>query len=646
MLIEGLWKTLLVLALGLAAQILTHLLLRRPRRTLEDRERDAFVIRAGYLAVRTLLDLLPVVAFGAVAYAVLPLTAPSPTASAVALSLIFGFLLARAILVVLRMILAPKAGALRLSSLGDESAAYLYLWGRRFTHVIVYGYFGLVAISALGLPLAVQGALLKLIGVIVLILLIVFILQNRRTVDDWLSAEPRNGSRVLRTLGRRLGDVWHVFAILYVIVGFVVWAVGIAGGFTFMLRATVLTVLIGGVTIGVIVGLRKLLDRLFGIDADLKRRNPRLEERANRYMPIVRSVVFGVVYVVAAIAILQAWGLDVLGALASELGQLVVGRAITIVIVVITAIVVWELINSAIDRYMLRLAENRRNGERAARLRTLLPMIEKLILVTIVVVVALIVLSEIGVNIGPLLAGAGVIGLAIGFGAQTLVKDIITGLFNILEDSMAVGDIVTVASRTGTVEDLSMRSVVLRDYQGIQHTIPFSSITDVQNLTKDFAYAVMDYGVGYRENVDEVMAVILEVAAEFRKDEAFAPNLLGDLEMWGLNELGDSAVVIRSRFKCMPGSQWSIRREMNRRIKAAFDARGIEIPFPHVTLYFGEDKEGKAPPANLRIDQVPKPAQSGPAASPKAAESAAAEAKPDAPPKGQAAQFDDTPGEH
>jgi small-conductance mechanosensitive channel len=630
-LIEGAWKTALILALGLIALFATRWLLRRPRRTVEDRHKDTFALRIGYLAIRTLLDLLPVAAFAVVAYAALPVTEPSATASAVALSLIFAFVLAWGIQVVLRMVLAPKAGSLRLPPLGDESAAYLYVWGRRFTRVVVYGYFALVALSAFGLPAAVHDVLLKLVGVVVTILLIVFILQNRRTVAAWLAAEPRNGSRVLHTLGRRLGDIWHIFAILYVIGSFLVWTLEVEGGFAYLLRATVLTALIVVAAMVLVFGLRKLLDRLFRIDADLRRRNPRLEERANRYMPFVRSVVFGVVYAIAVLAIFQAWGVDVVGLLATRLGQTLVGRAVTIIVVLVTAVIVWELINGAIDRYMLRLAQNRRDGERGVRLRTLLPMLEKLILVTMVIVVSLIVLSEIGVNIGPLLAGAGVLGLAIGFGAQTLVKDVITGLFNIIEDSMAVGDIVTVANRTGTVEDLSMRSVVLRDYQGIQHTIPFSSITDVQNLTKDFAYSVMDFGVSYRENVDEVMAVILEVAAEFRKDEAFAANLLGDLEMWGLNELADSAVVIRTRFKCAPGSQWAIRREMNRRVKAAFDARGIEIPFPHVTLYFGEDKEGAAPPANVRIDRVPTRTGKPASVSPAEASAAAEEAKPRSP---------------
>lgn len=646
MLIEGVWKTVLVLALGLFAQYLVRWLLRNPRKTVEDRRKDTFMIRAGYLAIRTLLDLLPVVAFGAIAYAALPVTEPSATASAVALSLIFGFLLARAILVVLRMVLAPRAGSLRLPRMTDETAAYLYLWGRRFAHVIVYGYFGLVALSALGLPAPVYEALLKLIGIVVTILAIVFILQNRKTVSAWFAREPRNGNRVLNTLNRRLGDIWHIFAILYVFAGFIVWALEIEGGFAFLLRATILTAIIVGATAALVFGLRKLLDRLFRIEPDLRLSNPRLEERANRYMPVVRSVVFGVVYAIAFVAILQAWGLDVLGILSTQIGQVLVSRAVTIIVVIVIAVVVWEVINSAIDRYMLRLAQNRREGERAARLRTLLPMVERLILVTMIVIVSLIVLSEIGVNIGPLLAGAGVLGLAVGFGAQTLVKDVITGLFNIIEDSMAVGDIVTVASRTGTVEDLSMRSVVLRDYQGIQHTIPFSSITDVQNLTKDFAYSVMDFGVSYREDVDEVMAVILEVAAEFRKDEAFAPNVLGDLEMWGVNELADSAVVVRTRFKCAPGSQWAIRREMNRRVKAAFDARGIEIPFPHVTLYFGEDKEGSAPPANLRVDQLPKREEPAPPPSETEAEAAVEEAKPEGPPKGQAARFDGSEGGH
>ena len=270
------------------------------------------------------------------------------------------------------------------------------------------------------------------------------------------------------------------------------------------------------------------------------------------------------------------------------------------------------------ERYMRQLSGEHRPGQRQARMRTLLPLMRKVILVAIVVVAAFIVLSELGVNIGPLLAGAGVLGLAVGFGAQTLVKDVITGVFNIIEDTMAVGDVVTVAGHSGSIEDISIRSVVLRDYSGTVHSIPFSSISSVENMTKRFAYAVIDIGVGYRENTDEVVEVLRGIGAGLREDDTFGRSIMADLEIAGVHELGDSAVVIRCRFQCRAGSQWGIRREMNRRIKLEFDERGIEIPFPHQTVYFGEDKEGRAPPAYVRMleqkrEKPPEPPKQPPA---------------------------------
>ena len=213
----------------------------------------------------------------------------------------------------------------------------------------------------------------------------------------------------------------------------------------------------------------------------------------------------------------------------------------------------------------------------------------------------LVVLAELGVNIAPLLAGAGVVGLAVGFGAQTLVKDVITGAFILFEDSIAVGDYVEVGSHEGTVEAITVRTIRLRDIHGTVHTIPFSSVDSVKNYTKDFAYHVAEIGVAYRENTDDVVKLLREVGEDLRADPEYADDIIEPMEINGLDRFDDSAVVIRSRLKTQPGAQWRVKREFNRRVKLKFDAEGIEIPFPHTTIYFGEDREGAAPPAHVRI---------------------------------------------
>jgi small conductance mechanosensitive channel len=222
-------------------------------------------------------------------------------------------------------------------------------------------------------------------------------------------------------------------------------------------------------------------------------------------------------------------------------------------------------------------------------------------MVALTVMAALTVLSELGIDIGPLLAGAGVVGLAVGFGAQTLVKDIITGLFILLEDSISVGDVVDVAGHSGIVETLTIRTIRLRDVRGTVHTVPFSEVSTVKNLTKDFSYALMEIGVAYRESVDDVIEVIQDVGKNIRADATYANSILDDIQVQGLDRFDDSAVVIRARIKTKPLQQWSVRRALNKALKRRFDELGIEMPFPHQTTYFGENKSGAAPSAPVRL---------------------------------------------
>ncbi len=208
----------------------------------------------------------------------------------------------------------------------------------------------------------------------------------------------------------------------------------------------------------------------------------------------------------------------------------------------------------------------------------------------------LLILSELGVHLGPLLAAAGIGGLAIGFGAQSLVKDMISGFFILLENQVRVGDVVEIAGVGGLVEEVRLRTIWLRDLAGNVHVVPNGSVDKVKNYTYKFSYYVFDISVAYREDVDNVMGVLHDVGEELRADPTFGPAILEPLEMLGVDHFADSAVVIKCRIKTQPIKQWSIGREMNRRIKKAFDARGIEIPFPHRTIYWGEPKQGMPPP--------------------------------------------------
>lgn len=179
------------------------------------------------------------------------------------------------------------------------------------------------------------------------------------------------------------------------------------------------------------------------------------------------------------------------------------------------------------------------------------------------------------------------VGLAIGFGAQSLVKDYFTGFFILMEDQIRTGDVVKVADIGGLVEDVTLRHVRLRDYDGNLHFVPNSLVTTVTNMSRTYAQAVIDIGVAYREDVDRVLDVMREVGEQLRADPGFGPRILDNIEIAGVEHLADSAVILGCRFKVRPLEQWNVRREYLRRIKAAFDAKGIEIPYPHLTLYAG-----------------------------------------------------------
>lgn len=202
-----------------------------------------------------------------------------------------------------------------------------------------------------------------------------------------------------------------------------------------------------------------------------------------------------------------------------------------------------------------------------------------------------VVLDTFGVNVAPLLAGAGIIGVALGFGGQYLIRDLINGIFILVEGQFGVNDIVKIGDFAGVVEDVNLRTTTLRDMEGRVIVIPNGEINVVINMAKDFAQAVLNIGVAYKENVDKVMDAISQIGREVRSDPKFGPFILGDFEMLGVDAFGESEVTIKCRIKTLPTKQWEVSRELRRRIKNRFDELGIEIPFPHRTLYWGKDQK-------------------------------------------------------
>ena len=590
----------LVLLAGIAASQAVQRALDRPRHAVEARADDAVGLTLVLLLARTLLDLLPVAGFAAAAFGTLTLVGPDGPGRVAAVALVDASVIVRVVAALARMVLAPFVAGLRLFPLSDETASYLYVWVRRLTILTVYGYFIVQAALLLGLPPAVHDALLKLLGLAVGLLLAMIALQNRREVGDIVRG---SGGGPLSTLRRRLGDIWHILFIVYLSCGFGVWALEIRGGFEFVSRATALTVVIVIAARILELAMQRGVQRAFALGRDLNARLPGLEARANRYLPMVGAAGRTVLFVLAFLALLQVWGLDVYSWLAAPAGLTAVGRAVTVALIVVAAVIIWEIVSALIERNLNATDASGNAVNRSQRVRTLLPLLRNAFMVVLIVLAAMTVLSELGLNIAPLLAGAGVVGLAVGFGAQTLVKDVITGLFILIEDTISVGDVVTVAGHSGLVEAVTIRTIRLRDLSGTVHVIPFSEVSSIENLTREFAYALLDIGIAYREDTDAVIEVIRELGAEIRRHPDYEAKIIADIEILGLDRFADSAVIVRARIKTLPLQQWSVMRGFNLMMKRRFDELGIEIPFPHRTIYFGEDKDGNAPPAPVRLMQ-------------------------------------------
>ena len=252
----------------------------------------------------------------------------------------------------------------------------------------------------------------------------------------------------------------------------------------------------------------------------------------------------------------------------------------------------WKTLSTIIKKKLDSLDDSKDEAQ-TQRVNTLFRILKNFVSIAILIVVIMLVLSELGIQIGPLIAAAGVVGLAVGFGAQTLVKDIITGLFIILEGQITIGDIVEVAGHSGRVEAITIRTVRLRDINGHLHVVPFSEVTTVKNITQDQDYHSFEIGVSYNEDVDNVIETIEKVGKDLQKDKYFTSKINGEIEVFGLDKFEDSALIIKGRIPTVHKQQWAVRREFNRRIKLAFDKSGIEIPFPQTTISYLDTKKKK-----------------------------------------------------
>jgi small-conductance mechanosensitive channel len=590
------------------------------RRRITSSEPSGWISKIGSLASRALLDFTAIIIFIVTAVILFFLFLDRTPGQRILLAAyLAGLVFFQGAYLVLRFFLAPRAPALRFLPFSDETALYLHYWLLALTFIIC---FGNVTIGVLGLAGAAELTQLKfgtLMGLIVAAMIIWMILQKRKAAAAAFSRGLPETS-----LRYRLAQKWHHFAIFGVLL-LLAAAIGvnILGTASGQASLTLLMILLYFMLDWI---LRLMLEAAFGIveqpeeqpvpaeaTSDVpedvieteETRSPAGEasdEKSTsggrldleRMKGPLRTALRLSLALLLFFWILDIWNVDL------PIGEEVVSTLMEILFVVLICYVAWGLVNAAIVRRMRdempeEDEEQEEGGAGGSRIATLLLLLRKFMLVVIIVIASLIVLSALGVNIGPLIAGAGVFGLAIGFGAQTLVRDIISGVFFLMDDAFRVGDYLECAGTKGTVEHISLRSLRLRNPRGMVYFIPFGDLKLVTNLSRDYVIMKLDFRVRYDADVEKIRKIIKKkVYKKIMADPELGPKLLEPIKSQGVREMDDSAMVMRVKYKTKPGDQFAIRKEVYHLMQEAFKEEGIEFAHRNVTVYMPPEPDSEA----------------------------------------------------
>jgi small-conductance mechanosensitive channel len=571
-------------------------------------------VKMGRLTLRSLLDFVSICIFTVATLAILLIfIEKSGEQRLVVITYLAAFLIVRMVQMVSRFLLAPAAPALRYMPLSDDHALYIHQWLMRLAVVGAFGWLTCGLIRLHRISEASHLFLVAMVGLILALMITVMILQKRRPIAEALRKDSADFS-----LRAQLANVWHYIAICALFFLWAIWVIDLLLSGTraeFPATETLLSIPLFFVLDWILQG---FLDLAFGIvkapddlpgviktaasdkptgkAESIADSEPEKKKIAGR-LDIDRiklGLRRGLRILLAAfilIGLVRMWGINL------PLGEAVVRAAFSILVAILLFYVAWEIINAAIQRRLEKEMpeadeEAEEGGSGGSRTATLLLLLRKFMLSVLVVMAVLIILSSMGVDIGPLIAGAGVVGLAIGFGAQTLVKDIIAGVFFLIDDAFRVGDYVETAGAKGMVEHLSLRSAKLRHHRGMVNTVPFGSMGTVMNFSRDYIITKLDFRVRYDTNVDKVRKIIKKIYEEIKQDEELGPKLLGKIKSQGVKQLDDSAMIMRVKYKTRPGDQFFIRRELYRMIQESFRKNGIEFAHRNVTVYMppGEDR--------------------------------------------------------
>jgi small-conductance mechanosensitive channel len=546
-----------------------------------------FCGRVGFLSLRIVFDLVAVSVFAIAAIATFFVFYQGHEPSRLLVTTCFtAVLIVRATSIVSRFLIAPSASHLRIIAFNDADAQYYHRCVLWFVGVAAFGSLTFSLMQLLGLSEDLHLLMRLIVGVLLAVALCLMIWHGRAGVANLIRTSQNDGAGDNR-MTAYFAETWHYLAIAYVIciagLAFVRLLAGEVAGAAVSLGSLLIVVAVP--LIDAAIG--RLLD-----DFIASRRDADDPVQDTTYIPAVRQGMRILLVLLGIVVLVRLWGVDLFSMADQGLGATLTRTILDVGFTMLIAYVGWQISKTAIDRHMAAgegegLVErgSEGGGTGASRIRTLLPLLRRCLQILIVVMVVMIVLSSLGVDIGPLIAGAGIFGLAIGFGAQTLVRDIVSGIFFLLDDAFRVGEYVDIGDVKGTVERITVRSLVLRHQLGPLHTVPFGEIKYLSNYSRDWVIMKLAFRVTYDTDIKKVKKIFKQIGAELMEDEVLGPGFLEPFKSQGVKSMEDSAIIVHGKFMAKPGEQFMIRKEVYSRVQEAFKDAGIQFAHRRVTVY-------------------------------------------------------------
>ncbi|WP_408884464.1 mechanosensitive ion channel family protein [Komagataeibacter xylinus] len=557
--------------------------------------------RVPYSLMHLLIKLVPVGLFFGLGTGFAYALTTTHQAMLVTLTLTNAYVVARVVYLLMETLFVPHSPAIRLCSASDQTAFMVTRW----LNFLVAAPSVVVCLSTLGgvfdMPARGTEAIIRSVVLIEHVLVAIFTWRVRRHVASALQPSARLRQQPFWAFVGRLVYLWWVPAMFFNFALWLIWATHIQGGYAWIIRTVILTTAVVILSRLFSVLAYNVQNRLFQISPAMEARYPGLQARVNYYYPAARKILSFLLSFATAIVFLQALGLPAIHFLFhGKLGQKVMGTISSVIIAYTVAVFIWEAANAVLQSQIVRFENSSQEG-RASRLRTVLPIIKTVLLALIIIIVAVTTLSQIGINVAPLLTGAGIMGAAIAFGAQSLVKDFITGFFMLVENAIQVGDWVTAGGVSGTVEHLSIRTLRLRSVNGDLHIIPFSGVSSIANTSRDYNLVVVDVMIDLSQDTQQLTRILQEELAALRKIPRFTHLILSDFTFLGIEQADGNGARFLGSIRTAPGSKWTVYRQYYSRVAVRMNAEGIKFPVPSY-LNFVDNWAGN----ELRIDAAAK----------------------------------------